>query len=330
MIRKSEYENGTYSTSNKENKLQLCRGMVISSAPADLSEIQKKVVLSDTMPPKFMIRCGRTRTTENPLIIVDGEPLAEEKTLSEINPNDIERIDILKNSAASAIYGYLAAKGVIVITTKNSKLQKFIFKDFLNSNGIAGATVSFVSANKRDTIMMAANDSGVVVTDKLKSSVNYQMSVSAVGYKSLSQNWKYSKYKEQIVMLERDVKVCDEVILIQITHSRTCRCGCRVRSIIVYPDKKVDSLKATMPSIFPNPAKRGKAITIKTTTQSDTPIEVRITSLDGKLVLSQPQKSYKGLNRISVNTDPRWAAGIYFVQLYANGKLVASDKVVIQ
>src|SRR5581483_10999022 len=41
--------------------------------------------------------------------------------IADINPNDIERIDILKDANASAIYGARAANGVIIITTKRGR-----------------------------------------------------------------------------------------------------------------------------------------------------------------------------------------------------------------
>jgi TonB-dependent SusC/RagA subfamily outer membrane receptor len=41
--------------------------------------------------------------------------------LAQLNPNDIESIDILKDAAATAIYGSRAANGVIIITTKKGK-----------------------------------------------------------------------------------------------------------------------------------------------------------------------------------------------------------------
>lgn len=39
-------------------------------------------------------------------------------------PEDIERVDILKDASATAIYGIKAANGVIVVTTKQGKSQK--------------------------------------------------------------------------------------------------------------------------------------------------------------------------------------------------------------
>ena len=69
-----------------------------------------------------------------PLYVVDGVPLQQTSVLSQgnqeamggisnINPNDIESMTVLKGAAATALYGSRAANGVIVITTKGGKKQ---------------------------------------------------------------------------------------------------------------------------------------------------------------------------------------------------------------
>lgn len=57
-----------------------------------------------------------------PLIVLDGMVFYGE--LSEINPDDIGQIDVLKDASSAAIYGAKAASGVIIITTKKGKLGK--------------------------------------------------------------------------------------------------------------------------------------------------------------------------------------------------------------
>ena len=57
-----------------------------------------------------------------PLYIVDGMPY--DGTLVSINPSDIESISVLKDAAASSLYGSRAANGVVVITTKKGKQGK--------------------------------------------------------------------------------------------------------------------------------------------------------------------------------------------------------------
>lgn len=58
----------------------------------------------------------------SPLIVLDGMVFYGE--LSEINPDDIGQIDVLKDASSAAIYGAKAASGVIIITTKKGKKGK--------------------------------------------------------------------------------------------------------------------------------------------------------------------------------------------------------------
>lgn len=58
----------------------------------------------------------------NPLIVLDGMLFYGE--FSEINPEDIAQIDVLKDASAAAIYGSKASAGVIIITTKKGKTGK--------------------------------------------------------------------------------------------------------------------------------------------------------------------------------------------------------------
>lgn len=67
------------------------------------------------------IRGNRSLLANNgPLYVVDGIPLTA-GGVEAINPHDIESIDILKDAAATAIYGSRAANGVVLVTTKKGK-----------------------------------------------------------------------------------------------------------------------------------------------------------------------------------------------------------------
>lgn len=64
---------------------------------------------------------GTTTLTgdEEPLFVVNGTPLATNAdNLTAINPRDIDTIEVLRDAAATAIYGLRGANGVIVIRTK--------------------------------------------------------------------------------------------------------------------------------------------------------------------------------------------------------------------
>ena len=70
--------------------------------------------------PTIRIRgAGSLSASTTPLIVVDGAPYSG--AISDINPNDVESMSILKDAAASAIYGHRGANGVIIITTKKGQ-----------------------------------------------------------------------------------------------------------------------------------------------------------------------------------------------------------------
>ncbi|WP_164891077.1 SusC/RagA family TonB-linked outer membrane protein [Botryobacter ruber] len=71
--------------------------------------------------PSVLLRGNRSLTaSQSPLYIVDGIP----SSIDNLNPNDIESIDVLKDASSTAIYGSAGANGVIMITTKKAKAGK--------------------------------------------------------------------------------------------------------------------------------------------------------------------------------------------------------------
>lgn len=59
--------------------------------------------------------------SSSPLLVVDGFPLGDAGDLKQINPADIQSIEVLKDASASAIYGSRGANGVIIVTTRRPK-----------------------------------------------------------------------------------------------------------------------------------------------------------------------------------------------------------------
>lgn len=79
---------------------------------------------------------GSITSGNEPLYVLDGFPLTPNSTnagngnyatgnpLDNINPNDIESVEVLKDAAAAAIYGSRASNGVVLITTKRGQIGK--------------------------------------------------------------------------------------------------------------------------------------------------------------------------------------------------------------
>ncbi len=99
-----------------DNALQAMQGKV---AGVDISTNERPGTIGD-----INIRGVRSLTASNsPLFVVDGIPLIT-GGIENINPSDIESIDVLKDASATAIYGSRGANGVVIVTTKQGKAGK--------------------------------------------------------------------------------------------------------------------------------------------------------------------------------------------------------------
>lgn len=109
-----------------------------------LSQLQGKVAgltlqVGDGQPgtsPQVFIRGGASTSPEGdaPLIIVDGV-VGAMRNISQLNPDDIESIQVLKDAASTAIYGARAAYGIIIVQTKTGKFKS---KPTVNIKYVAG------------------------------------------------------------------------------------------------------------------------------------------------------------------------------------------------
>jgi TonB-linked SusC/RagA family outer membrane protein len=115
------------------------------------------------------------REANRPLIVLDG--VIFNGDIAEINVNDIESVDVLKDASAAAIYGSRASNGVIVFTTKKGAIGKPVVR--------ASAKLGIVTGAKRLKTFKAGDEVTTWLTD-MNESIN-----------SLTQNpWsKYDKYE---------------------------------------------------------------------------------------------------------------------------------------
>ncbi len=105
-------------------------------------------------PTTMRIRGTKTLSSSaEPLYVIDGIPLLTNdisdagnrlgyntSPLSNINPNDIESIEILKDAAATSIYGARGANGVVLITTKSGKQNAAAMIDVNYNSGLSAAS----------------------------------------------------------------------------------------------------------------------------------------------------------------------------------------------
>ena len=118
---------GTMKKSDLTSAVSSVKGTVISSVSKNniRDVLQGKIAGVDIEESRYpgedrgiSIRGVRSLNAgNNPLIIIDGVP----GSLSSVNSNDVESIEVLKDAASAAVYGSQGANGVILVTTKRSK-----------------------------------------------------------------------------------------------------------------------------------------------------------------------------------------------------------------
>lgn len=95
-----------------------------------------------------------------PLIVVDGIIGA---SLSNVDPNDIESFDVLKDGSAAAIYGSRGSSGVIIITTKKGSQNKGITMNYNGQYGISQKTRTIALMNASEFKAAGGTDLGADV-----------------------------------------------------------------------------------------------------------------------------------------------------------------------
>ena len=104
--------------------------MPTSNVTQSLSGLSSGISLQQTSgepgaAPSIRIRgAGSINSGNDPLYVIDGYPTTDSELFNNINPSDIDDIQILKDAASSAIYGSKAGNGVIIVTTKRGKSGK--------------------------------------------------------------------------------------------------------------------------------------------------------------------------------------------------------------
>lgn len=123
---------GTQKKADLTGSIGTVKAEEIAKQPAmsAMQSVQGKVaglnIIASEAPgaaPSVIIRgLGTALGGRNPLYVVDGIPVTN---INNINPTDIESMDILKDASSASIYGLRAANGVVIVTTKKGKAGSF-------------------------------------------------------------------------------------------------------------------------------------------------------------------------------------------------------------
>ncbi|MDO4782902.1 MAG: SusC/RagA family TonB-linked outer membrane protein [Capnocytophaga felis] len=182
---------------------------IASGSPGEISKIRIRGTAS-------------LQGTQDPLWVIDGLPLDDNiapdlttgigqvddaidalrsYSIAGINPEDIENVTILKDAAATAIYGARAANGVIVVTTKKGK------KGEMNVNISANTFIGFRPDFKRLNLMNSSEKVDFELAMARRADLTYHPESGEV-YRILNQAGEYSNYQNTgIISTETQSKI---------------------------------------------------------------------------------------------------------------------------
>lgn len=170
-----------------------------------------------------------------PLYIVDGIPItsgdfssttAPTSALADLNTNDIESIEVLKDASASAIYGARASNGVVIITTKQGKIGKTLIqfnalggistpsnhREFLNAEqyvqilrraGAGAANQDFLNGDYA-TLQEAIDDYATIVENRL---TRYSAGNTDYQTYKVNTNWERETFQDNPVTQQYDLNL---------------------------------------------------------------------------------------------------------------------------
>ena len=105
-VKAEDFENRTITNAEQALQGKTAGVQIISASAAPGSN------------PAIRIRGYSSNASSDPLYVVDG---LRTKDISNLDPNDIESMEVLKDAASAAIYGAQAGNGVVLITTRKAK-----------------------------------------------------------------------------------------------------------------------------------------------------------------------------------------------------------------
>jgi TonB-dependent SusC/RagA subfamily outer membrane receptor len=238
------------------------------------------------------IRCLGSKMPD-PLIVIDG--YIAEDGLEQIDPDMVESITILKEAAATCIWGCRGSNGVIIITTKTFR-KKIVVKDGVTGTELSDATISYTC--QRRPITITTDKQGVAILDKFRIKQEYPITVSSKGYQDVNTVIVNNKH-DQIIFLTKDSHTADVIA------DSSCL------------------------SVYPNPVQRGQRFTINVPAKASNQSILKIAGINGQQQFSNSLTGNKSVVTVPISTS--WAPGVYIIRLTDESThTIQSAKLIIQ
>lgn len=301
---------------------------------------------SDEQSKSIRIK-GTDAMGKTPLFIVDGN-IVEMKSLEEINPEKIESINVLKDEAATKVYGSKGENGVVVIklkdgknvNVKGEKLDEVVVVGYgkpdnkieekevtgvrIRSTGIGngqGQPVIIVDGKKIPSAEMELLDpeciKSMVVLKGEKATVKYGNDAKDGAIEITTKDGKILKVqgKKKVEGTDKQTNGNGEI---------------EVKGYSTKSDKIDNNIVVSSGiavSAFPNPVEENVQLVIEAKEAGD--VTVELFTAEGKLLKKQTVSANKGKNNISMDLPASYQSQFALVRV-TQGKLVATQKLIIK
>jgi TonB-dependent SusC/RagA subfamily outer membrane receptor len=283
-------------------------------------------------------RCGRSIMGNNiPLFLVDGIRVRN-GFLNQLNPNDIESIEVLKSASATAIFGIEGVHGVVIINTKK-RFIRVLIADSVNGKPVPYAVVQLSfrgDGYKNRTI--SADSLGYVAIEKNWLPVLSSVWFGCVGYLGrILTGVEMNTLSSGKVSLLRKIKLCDEVVV-----STSSRIICRNETICGFNKVKGEEISikrqpisiaaAIAPAmVFPNPVKRAGSIHARFMAAKKEAGVMQFITMAGQQVYQLPVSFTGVLQDVEMAMPQQLSAGTYILAIKnIEGKVIVVQSIVVE
>jgi Secretion system C-terminal sorting domain/TonB-dependent Receptor Plug Domain len=319
-------------------KLFLLLVLIVASTAKGIGQVsltkapEKLQILSKGTPDpstQIFIRCGMSKSyADTPLYIIDGIPV-EYKIFKQINPNEIECIDILKTSLAEVLYGCMAAKGVVIITTKQGLLTKIEVKDSKTHIGIPNATI--VLKKKKATVheTKVTNEFGQL-TYKIYGANIDSVIISSIGYEDLRISFRHLKTSKFKLFLTPKSQLLSEVVVVGFQPRRRVCYGMSL-GLDYYMQKPDPNTKLIQIKAFPNPLPLNQNLNINFSNAASGTYQILLLNSSGQIFYSFQKRISSSNETEQIHLNEKMSAGVYLLQILDEKKqLIQTSKIVVR
>ena len=267
--------------------------------------------------------------------IIGSEKMISEMRLTKLQPPLIKVLNTSSLAFCQPLQSLSVRLGGVRVSYSNPKHKTELKGKVIDENG---EPVPHASIMLEETaIGTQALEDGSFAMSMSKKWEKAALVISSVGFeeKKVEVNYKDKREEELVIQLQSKNKLGEVVVVAYSTITKGMVIGSYAtiskKTLFLDTVKSFFTVKKPAFKIYPNPVQRGSTFSVELNSVEEKSISITILDAGGRQVKAQSIPTVKGINKFSINTDSRWAAGIYFIKLEdEQQRVIKTEQIVIQ